>query len=91
MAMEPNGTELVKDEYVVYRVTERRSILHAVKRVKVNWIGHFLPRNCLLEHVIDGKIEGKTRWGRRRKQLLDDFSKQGRWLDLKVEEPPPHL
>jgi len=76
--MEISGTDLMKGDYVVYRVTEKRSILHAVKRVKVNWIGHFLPRNCLLKHVIEGKIEGRMRWGRRYKQLLDDFNKQGR-------------
>jgi hypothetical protein len=38
------------------------------------WIGHVLPRNCLLKRVIEGKIEGlidvKGRRGGRRKQLL---------------------
>jgi hypothetical protein len=29
--------------------------------MKVNWIGHFLRRNCLLKHVIEGKIVGKGR------------------------------
>ena len=40
-------------------------------------IGHILRRNCLLKHVIEGKIAGrievKGRRGRRREQLLDDF------------------
>jgi len=34
-------------------------------------------RNCLFKHVIDGEIEGRIevtrRYGRRHKQLLDDF------------------
>jgi hypothetical protein len=45
------------------------------KNRKANWIGHMLRRNCLLEHVIEGKIEGGIevtgRRGRRNKQLLD--------------------
>jgi len=38
--MELSATDLVQDEYVVYRVTEKKSILRTVKRVKVNWIGN---------------------------------------------------
>jgi hypothetical protein len=52
-------------------------ILHKTKGRKVTWIGHILPRNCLLKHVIEGKLEGRIemtgRRGRRRKQLLDDL------------------
>jgi len=28
-------------------------------REKADWIGHVLRRNCLLKHVIEGKIEGR--------------------------------
>jgi hypothetical protein len=27
---------------------------------KANWIGHIWRRNCLLTHVIEGKIEGRN-------------------------------
>ena len=37
---------------------EERNFLHTIKRRKANWIGHNLCRNCLLEHIIEGKIEG---------------------------------
>jgi hypothetical protein len=30
-----------------------------VKQRKANWIGHILHRNCLLKHLIEGKIEGR--------------------------------
>jgi hypothetical protein len=30
-----------------------------VKRKKAIWIGHIWCRNCLLKHVIGGKIEGR--------------------------------
>jgi hypothetical protein len=57
--------------------TESRNILHITKRRKANWIGHILRRNCLLKHVIEGKLDGRTemtgRQGRRRKQILDDL------------------
>ena len=41
-------------------------------------MGHILRRNCLVKHVIEGKVEGRTEVrGRRvkiRKQLLDDLN-----------------
>jgi hypothetical protein len=30
-----------------------------IKRRKANWTGHILCRNCLLKHIIEGKIEGR--------------------------------
>jgi len=45
---------------------------------KANWIGHILPRNCLLQRVIEGKIKGwievTGKQGRRRTKLLDDLN-----------------
>jgi hypothetical protein len=46
-----------------------------------------LRRNCLLKHVIEGKIEGKIkvkgRRGERGKQLLDDLQEKKGYLILK--------
>ena len=39
-------------------------------------ICHILRRNCLLKHIIEGKIEVKGTRGRRRKQLLDDIKER---------------
>jgi hypothetical protein len=54
-----------------YTVKEERNIVHTIKRIKANWIGHILRRNCLLKHVIEGKLEGRIEMtgtrGRRRK------------------------
>jgi hypothetical protein len=52
-----NWTDRVRYE-VLHRVNEERNILHTIKRRKVNWIGHVLHTNCLLKHIIDGKIHG---------------------------------
>jgi hypothetical protein len=56
----------------------RRNVLHTVKRRKANWIGHILHRNCLINHVIEGKMEGRTEvTGRKRKLLLDEWMTPG--------------
>ena len=65
---------------VLRRVKGERNILQSIKRKKANWSGHILFRNCLLKHVIEGKVEGTIevtgRRGRRRKRLLDDLTKR---------------
>jgi hypothetical protein len=35
--------------------------LHATEGRKTNWIAKILRRNCLLEHVTEGKIEGEEK------------------------------
>jgi hypothetical protein len=50
---------------VLYRIKVAGKMLHAVKRRKDNWIGHTLLRNCLMENVIEGSIEGKMEKTRR--------------------------
>jgi hypothetical protein len=61
----------------LHAVKEERNILHTIKRREAHWIGHILLRNCLLKHVTEENIEGRTevteRRERRRKQLLDDL------------------
>jgi hypothetical protein len=52
-------TDHVRNEEVLHRVKEERNILHTIKRRKANWIGHILPRNCPLKHVIEGKLKGR--------------------------------
>jgi hypothetical protein len=82
-------TDRVRNEEVLHRVKEERNIVHTIKRRKANWIGHILRRNCLLKHVIEGKIEGRIemtgRRGRRRKQLLDDLKGNRRYWTFKEE------
>jgi hypothetical protein len=74
-----------KNEAVLHRVKEERSILRTIRRRKANWIGHILRRNCLLSHIIEGKIRGTRRRGRRRKQLLDAMKEARRYWNLKEE------
>ena len=52
-------TDHVRNEEVLLRVKEQRNILHKIRKRKANWIDHILRRNCLLQWVIEGKIN----WG----------------------------
>jgi hypothetical protein len=81
-------TDRVRNE-VLHRVKQERNILHTIKSRKAKWIGHILRRNCLLKHVIEGKLEGRIevtgRRGRRRKQVLDDLQEKRRYWNWKEE------
>ena len=71
-------TDHVRNEDVLLRVKEQRNILHEIRKRKANWISHILRRNCLLQRVTEGKIQGgievTERLGRRRRKLLDDLN-----------------
>ena len=66
-------TDRVRNEEALQRVKENEYPTYNKERKAK---GHSLLRNCLLEHVIEGKMEGKIevtgRQGRKLKQLLDD-------------------
>jgi len=68
----------MRNEDVLLRVKDQRNILHEIRKRKAKWIGHILPRNCLLQRVTEGKIkvglEVTGRRGRRRMKLLDDLN-----------------
>jgi len=76
--MEKNSwTDHVRNEEVLFSVNEQRYILREIRKRKTNLIGRILLSNCLLNQVIEGKIEGEMevtrRRGRRRRKLLDDL------------------
>jgi hypothetical protein len=77
-------TDPVKNE-VLHRAKEERIILN--KKRNANWISHISRRKCFLKDVNEGKkkgrIEVKGRWGRRRKQVLDDLQETSGYWKLK--------
>ena len=81
----------MRNEEVLLRVKEQRNILHEIHKRKANWIGHILRLNCLLQRVIEGKIQGGIevtgRQGRRRRKLLDDLKERRGYCHLKEEAP----
>jgi hypothetical protein len=86
---EISWTDRVRNEEVLWRVKEERNIVQKLKRRGVNWIGHIFRRNCLIKHIIEGKIGERIqvteRRGRRRKQPLDDLKEKRRYWNLKEE------
>ena len=62
----------------LHRVKKERNTLRTIKRRKANWIRHILRRNYPLNHIIEGKIEGKIevmdRRERSRRHLLNDIN-----------------
>jgi hypothetical protein len=82
-------TVYVRNEDVLLRVKKQRNILHEIRRRKANWIGHILRRNCLLQRVTEGKIQGgieeTERQGGRRRKLLDDLKERRGYSHLKEE------
>jgi hypothetical protein len=51
-------TDHVRNEEVLLRVKEQMNILLEIPKRKANWFGHILRRNCLLQRVIEGEIQG---------------------------------
>jgi hypothetical protein len=82
-------TDHVRNKDVLLRVKEQRNILHEISKRKANWIGHSLRRNCLLQRVTEGKIQGGIevtgRQGRRRRKILDDRKERIGYSHLKEE------
>jgi hypothetical protein len=88
-------TDHVRNEEVLLRVKEQRNILHEIRKWKANWIGHILRRNCLLQRVTEGKIQGGIemtgRQGRRHRKLLDDLKERRGYSHLKEEPLDPTM
>jgi hypothetical protein len=53
-------TDQVRNEEVLLRVKEQRTILHEISKRKAHWIGHILCRNCLLQKVIEDNRKDKS-------------------------------
>jgi hypothetical protein len=70
----------VRNEEVLLRIKEQRNILHEISKLKANWTGHILRRNCLLQQFIEGSIERGIvvigRRGRRHRKLLDNLKER---------------
>jgi len=76
-------------EKIIWADRVKNEVLHRIRiegtssmqqKKRANLIGQILHSNCILKHVIEGKIEGRMkmtgRQGRRRKQLLTTLRKR---------------
>jgi hypothetical protein len=60
-------TDWVRNKQVLRRAKEERNILHTTTR-NANLIGHTLRGNCLLQHIIEGKIYEEVEVTRRKEE-----------------------
>jgi hypothetical protein len=63
-------TDHVRNEDVLLRVKEQGNILHEIRKRKAKWIGHILRRNCLLQRVTEGKVQGEDRSDRKTRKKM---------------------
>ena len=69
--------EHVRNEEVLRRVGEERSLRATIWKRKAKWIGHVMrQKEGMLRTVIEGRAQGKRSRGRLRVSMLDDI-KQG--------------
>ena len=73
------------NEEVLRRLHKDRKLLATVKRRKLEYFGHMLrgPKYRLLQTIMQGKVEGKRRLGRKNLSWLRNIRK---WTGLTVEE-----
>jgi len=84
----------VRNEEVLLGVKEEKNILQSIERSKAIWIGHILRRNCLLNHFIEGKIEGRIevmgKPGTRLQQSQKDIKEKKRLLEMERRSTRSH-
>ena len=65
---------------VVERLVEKSTLINNILRRKVNWFGHILRRNFLLQDVTEGQMTEIKGVEIRRTQLLDNLiNTRGYW------------
>ena len=79
----------MRNEEVLLRVKEQKKIYMKYVNRRRTGLVTFLRRNCLLQWVIEGKIQGGIevtgRQGRRRRKLLYDLKERRGYSHLKEE------
>jgi hypothetical protein len=82
---------LVKSVLFLLNAALAKAILHLISQVHLpsNWISHILRRNCILQRVTEGKIQGRIevtgRQGRIHRKVLDDLKERRGYSHLKEE------
>ncbi|KAJ4440201.1 hypothetical protein ANN_08340 [Periplaneta americana] len=78
-----SGQTRIRNEAVLERVGEERIMLKLMKKRKINWLGHWLRRNCLLKDSLAGMVNGRRVRGRRRYQMIDNIKIYGSYEETK--------
>lgn len=67
---EANKMIRIRHYEVLRRIGQERSIMKMIKKRKTSWKGYVLRMNCLLQRIMEGKVEGKGGRERRRFEML---------------------
>ncbi|KAI5751137.1 hypothetical protein M8J77_004668 [Diaphorina citri] len=78
-------TDKVRNEEVLKRMGEKRTLMGAIRKRKTSWLGHILRRNCLQRRIMEGKIEGKRGRGRMRFGLISDVKRGRSYQEMKED------
>ena len=62
---------------------EKKSLINTITRRQKNWILHVLRGNNLFKELIEGRLYGKKRRGKSRKQMLDFIMGRKTYTDMK--------
>ncbi len=81
--MKISWTEKKSNAEVLQLVREERSLVKTIRDRKKQWIGHIMRHDNLYRDVLEGRMEGKPRKGRRRTRYIDDFGKKETYGSLK--------
>jgi len=63
-------TEKIPNRVVLQQAEEERSLVAKIKDRQKTWVGHVLMSGNLLQRVIEGRIQGKPKRGRKRIEML---------------------
>jgi hypothetical protein len=61
------------NEDILQSINENRGLLMSIRKRKKNWIGHVVRGSGLLKLVLEGRMEGTRRRGRKRIGMIDDI------------------
>ena len=61
------------------------------KGKKANWIRHILPTNCIIKHVIEGKINMTSRRRKRGKQRLSSIKETRKYWEIERGSTRAHF
>ena len=71
----------MSNDDVLTLVNEERSIISVIRTRHKKWIGHIVRGDSLLKYVIEGRLSGKPKRGRRREEFLN-YLKMGNSYDV---------
>jgi len=73
--LKTSWTDMVTNDEVLERMSERRTLWSSVKKMGNEWIGHVLRHGGFLGIILEGCVEGKNARGRPRTKYMRQIIK----------------